>query len=212
MSSQPYSLLHSEIQEIESFLSEFYGFKLRHSVTEHLVHLKDISQFAGVDPGSGLASTWFVEEDGHVWVGVYIAEDLIRRIKHASPSHLITEKNLGDFLIIAEEISHFHFVLNRMDLNIATSKTEIEMQGEIDKWLIASHFLNRQYGVGHEELLFHLIFYRSRIAASEKNLYEEASKRAYHVIKNLIAHPIRDSRENLREMYFFGRSMRAKAG
>jgi len=188
------------LQSVENFLASFYRFEKLASVENHLLTSSDLNQFS--ENETKLGSTFFVEEQDEIWAGVYFNSDLIQRILEQSPFQKLNQENLNDFLVLTEEVSHFHFVLNRYDRQIPVSKTEIEMQGEIDKWLVSSHLLNHQSGKDHARVVFELLFNATKIVSADSEVYERASKLAFHAIKDIKDHKIQDMQEVLRELYF----------
>ena len=121
------------------------------------------------------------------------------------------------FTVAAEEISHFHYLLYHASRTRQVSQLELELQGDIDKFLL-TYFANFWKMESSEEIfdaLFELLFYRFRLAENlgpeERSRYLEANNLARRFIRKC-ATSLSDSEQRerifrqLRKFYRLGAS------
>jgi len=110
------------------------------------------------------------EEKDQVSLGVYLGELRLRRIERQG----LERTNLADFCTAAEEVSHFSYLLWSARNRRPVSLLDVELQGEIDKFLLASLYFSRK------EDLFQRIFERvsfdRRIQRLGRLRYREANR------------------------------------
>lgn len=214
------NIFRENLRFVETFLTSYYETKILSHVGDHLLDRNDLQDLIATNPAeksqkNSLASTWFIQDADQLWAGVFFDPMVVARLEKNSPLLEINSKNLNDFLIVAEEISHFHFVLNRFDRMLPVSKMEIEMQGEIDKLVVCSYLLLKQSGKDHIEQLFSLLFDSSKIYAPDAALYENSSRHAAMAFLKALKSAEKESsweringmREMLKDLYFLqGRS------
>jgi hypothetical protein len=95
-----------------------------------------------------------------------------------------TFSQLQAFSVAAEEVSHFHYVIHHAGAGRPVSHLELELQGDIDKFLL-SYFAYARAGKENDaffELLFEQLFYRFSLAQhlndEERERYLEANRLA----------------------------------
>lgn len=77
-------------------------------------------------------------QDDELEVGIFLDSEVRVHLSHLrrwNPSHWDLPK-LGAFAIAAEEVSHFNYFLHHRSMGRAVSQLELELQGEIDKFLL----------------------------------------------------------------------------
>lgn len=90
----------------------------------------------------------------------------------------------GAFAVAAEEVSHFNYFLHHQSLGRAVSQLELEVQGEIDKFLLSffsglTAVKESELGAKFELLLeqfFHRYHLVDNLSADQRARYEEASR------------------------------------
>lgn len=114
-------------------------------------------------------------------VGLFIAPDVLHTLKKYDPFACLGEQNLKAFLIAAEGVSHFVYLLKKTNENNPVTQLELELQAEIDKYLLTC-FL---FAFHHQKIptfFFSYLFEDLRWAASltleEKGRYIEANRLA----------------------------------
>lgn len=96
--------------------------------------------------------------------------------------------------VAAEEISHFHYLVYHFEIEKKVTQLELELQGEIDKFLLLFYTVHSaEAPAGSEALnvfqaLFEQLFYQfswaENLSAEQKDRYSQANAQAKTFIKN----------------------------
>ena len=91
--------------------------------------------------------------------------------------------NLGAFCTLTEEVSHFVYLLFCARSERSVTQLELELQGEVDKYLTAVFLLSQQnegaVSARLRELLFRHYRLEPRVSAEQAERYRAASDLAY---------------------------------
>ncbi len=71
------------------------------------------------------------EAAGELEVGLFIDPETLRRLEPG-----LADENLGEFLLAVEGVSHFVYVMERARAERPFSALELELQAEVDKYLL----------------------------------------------------------------------------
>ena len=131
--------LHGLLLETQRRLEALYAIEAQPSVVDFLVppHL------AHRYPGDG-SRTLVAQAGEDVSVGVLLAPDIEERLSARDPRVQLDESNLGAFCTATEEVSHFLYVLFCARFERSVTQLELELQGEVDKYLCAVFLLSLQ--------------------------------------------------------------------
>ena len=135
------------------------------------------------------ACVFLSQDDEYLDLGIYFHSDIIESCHHHNPLQELTQYNLDVLCCLAEEISHFHMILLHRHTKI--TRLDLELQGEIDKLLIASLLLFNQSGRFHLHPLIHIIFHNPHFS-NEDPVYVESNKMAAQFWKQAIANGLGD--------------------
>jgi hypothetical protein len=137
-----------------------------------LVHASD----DGIPVGSGCSSRealFIRHSDEGMELGLYLAPEIVAELEFHDPLD-----RLEAFACVAEGISHFHYVYDRAASGRSVSQLELELQGEVDKFLLI-HLLASARRGDLDRSLFDRQFaqhrYDPRLTAEELERYESAS-------------------------------------
>ena len=125
-----------------------------------------------------------LSEEDELTVAIYLHDQVLHNLYHYNPLLGLNENNIHDFCIMAEEVSHFLYTTWRADQQIQMTKLELELQAEIDKFVICTlycathgtHFNN----LSLKELLFENFRVEHNLPEESQNRYFLASKLALH--------------------------------
>jgi len=79
-----------------------------------------------------------------VGVGEGAGAGVTRRLSEADPRVRLDGDNLGPFATLTEEVSHFVYLMFCAGAERRITELELELQGEVDKYLTALAFLSLQ--------------------------------------------------------------------
>ena len=159
-------------REIEQNLAKFYSFEPLATVGDH-IFFSDESLSSDDNPSS-LAETVFSRNGDELLISVRFSSHL-ERIFANEPSPLVglSHRNLNAFAICTEEISHFHYLIDNAISETQSSRCELEIQGEFDKFIAAALTLQTQTGQPHMHALARLLFDHGK-AYRDRELYDRA--------------------------------------
>ncbi len=192
------------IQRIEDELASSYGFRIDVSASECLTQSEEALAMASAGDNRAILLLRQSPDQEELQLGLYFRPELMQILESHNPLERLDSSNLDAFCVAVEEVSHFHLVVNRAQAHQGVSRLELEWQGEIDKWLLAGAFLEKQTGDLHLPQLTRLIFDGSFCyTTQDQNLYEEAHRLAarycYKLLPFLQDCPARQRAEKLRE-------------
>jgi len=135
------------IQDIETLLATAYGFDPLVSASDHLVGNAEL-QSMNIDVHRR-AAVIFDDSNTELFIGLYLDGSISDQLSAKDPSRSLGTDNLDALCVLAEEVSHFHLILQRKFHSLSTHRVELEWQAEVDKLLVSSQFLYRQHGNPH---------------------------------------------------------------
>jgi len=172
------------LRRIDRAIKRLYNLEFAPSVERFLVSVPGSKR-----PGALLLSKPTDEES--LEMGIHLSAKILRTI-HQFPKGQWGEwpmEKLQAFSVVTEEISHFHYVRYHATQGRQISQLELELQGDIDKFLIA-YFTNSHLSKESEfEKLFEQFFskfkLRPGLTLEEEQRYVEANRLARRYILKL---------------------------
>jgi hypothetical protein len=145
--------------ETQRRLESFYALEPLAPVTDFLLPAADAARY----PGGG--SRVLVSEDGEgLAVAVVLAPEVTAQLAEADPRRRLHEGNLPAFCTLTEEVSHFVYLLFRARAACHVTQLELELQGEVDKYLSTVFLLSLQNEGAVSRHVRELLFRRYRLA------------------------------------------------
>jgi hypothetical protein len=164
--------------EVQRRLETLYALEPQAPVTEFLMAEEDA---AGL-PGGG--SRTLVSHDGdEIALGVVLEGAVRVHLARRDPRVQLDDTNLGPFCTLTEEVSHFVYLLFCARTERSVTQLELELQGEVDKYLTAAFLLSQQNEGAVSTRLRDLLFRHYRLgpglSAEQEERYRAASALAY---------------------------------
>jgi hypothetical protein len=75
------------------------------------------------------------EAEGEMSLGLFIDPEALENLAAHDPSHRLDDRNLGDFLLAVEGVSHLIYAVWCARTGRAVSQLELELQAEVDKYI-----------------------------------------------------------------------------
>ena len=154
------------------------------------------------------------DEDG-LALSVFLDSAMLSRLKDANPLQELQVNQLKDLWTVLEGISHFNYIAWRARKNRSVSLLELEMQGEVDKF-VSTFFLaldqeDSELAVNLHGWLFDDVRFNPRLSKDQRERYTTANNYAARFCHGLRKRLARDSREGLHELrHFYRLSQREK--
>jgi len=169
------------LQHFQTLLSELYGIEQHLDVLDFLV--TDQRFLAAVEEPAnarGAEEKLLIHQgDGELGLSLYLAPELLERLKDCDPRNRLGRRNFADFCTALEGISHFNYVVWNASADKAVTLHELEMQAEIDKYVGAMALLAGQPDSVLHDSLYDRLFADPRFAADlspeEQERYRSAS-------------------------------------
>jgi hypothetical protein len=133
-------------------------------------------------PGGG--SRTLVQHEGADVALAVVLEDVVHAdLSARDPRVRLDDRNLGPLCTLAEEVSHFVYLQFCATAERSVTQLELELQGEVDKYLTAAFLLSQQNDGALSTRLRELLFRHYRLlpglSAEQTERYRTASALAY---------------------------------
>jgi hypothetical protein len=179
--------------DVQRRLESLYALEPEAPVTEFVIGAEDASAW----PGDG-SRTLLRQKGECVSVGVVFAAEVPQGLRRKDPRVRLDRGNLGPFCTLTEEVSHFLYLLFCARSSRTVTELELELQGEVDKYLTAAFFLSLQnegaVSTGLRRLLFREYRLASGLSEERACRYHEASRLAFAYCGYLEAEYLRAKR------------------
>lgn len=179
--------------ETQRRLETLYALEPQAPVTDFLIPEEE----AGGYPGNG-SRTLISQTGDDIALGVVLARSIGEGLAKADPRVHLDTSNLGAFCTLTEEVSHFVYLLFCARSSRSVTLLELELQGEVDKYLSAAFLLSLQNEGVVSQRLRELLFRRYRLVDSlppeRAQRYRAASDLAFRYCGYLESNFLRPSR------------------
>ena len=121
------------------------------------------------------------QTSGELAVGLFIAPTILNTLHDHNPFSSFGKHNLNAFLIATEGVSHFVYLMKNANENNPVTQLELELQAEIDKYLLACFLFTFHHQTIPSSLfsyLFEEMRWHPALTREEKGRYQEANRLA----------------------------------
>lgn len=153
------------LQVLQHMLTDIYDVPLTHDIGEFL--LTDRSRLPPQMQASPADEQVLVSEDGDtLWINLFLESGLLQRLDSANPLEALHGGNIADYWTALEGVSHFVCVAWHAAHDRPVTLLELELQGEIDKYVSTFWLLRQQDPRRFPAELHYLLFERARVDAA----------------------------------------------
>jgi hypothetical protein len=173
---------------MQSCLTELYGLDLDYCVDDFLITDRTLARALGGVRRECDEELLIVEDEGSAEVSLYLERALVDRLERDDPVAALSHRNLADFLVAFEGVSHFTYFAFKASRDECVSLLELELQAEVDKFVAAAMLLGRQYDrlpAGLHDWLFAVPRLRSDLSDEEVERYDRANRYAARYCRRL---------------------------
>jgi hypothetical protein len=204
--------MSSTLASLQAALAEIYDLPATPDVADFL--MTDRAGLAQLDAARATDEQLIVAEDGDTLsLGLFIDAAVLARLARHDPYAALTGENLADYLTAAEGVSHFVYVAWNAGHDKPVTLLELELQAEIDKYVLCAWLLREQGAGRFPSELHRALFDRARVdpvaAGARAGLYRTASRYAGRFCRRIAQrfenHARSASRELLAELRRFYR-------
>jgi hypothetical protein len=162
---------------LQAALADIYDLPPTPDVADFL--MTDRGRLADLDARASDEQLIVAEDGDTVSLGLFIDATVLARLAQRDPYDALTGDNIADYLTAAEGVSHFVYVAWNAGHDKPVTLLELELQAEIDKYVLAAWLLREQGAGRFPRELHRALFERARVdvvAAGERaGLYRTAS-------------------------------------
>jgi hypothetical protein len=170
------------LNRLQRYLETIYEVRSGYQVTDFLINDPELARdIDDSETARELPEKLLIRKQGEetLNIALYLDPDLLRRLEENDPTCALHGENLHDFWVALEGISHFLYFTWNAGYERRVSLLEMELQGEVDKYILAAFlFYSQQQGAVPARLhqhLFHNVDYDSRLNAAELQRYRSAN-------------------------------------
>ena len=172
-------------------LERLYDVPVGCDLADYLITDRELARELHADPNAReVNEKLLVAENGaHMDVCLYLDSAVLARLRTLDPLVNLHHRNLSDFCLVVEGISHFLCLAWNARHDKSVTLLELEMQAEVDKFLAALHMLDIQGNSDvFDEVHRHLFEYArfdDKLDAENRERYRRASHYAGKYCKTL---------------------------
>jgi hypothetical protein len=185
--------LGSLLVDVQRRLEALYALERQAPVTEFLIPAEEAASY----PGGG-SRTLVTQKGDDVSLGVVLEDSVRAQLAAADPRVQLGGHNLDPFCVLAEEVSHFVYLAFCASAARQVTQLELELQGEVDKYLSSVFLLSLQNEGAVSPRLRELLFRHYRLAGhvtdEGRERYRAANELAYRYCGYLESRFLRPSR------------------
>jgi len=173
--------MSATLASLQGALTEIYDLPVTPDVREFLV--TDRAGLAAINGARASDEQLIIAEEGDTLsMALYIDAAVFERLECLDPFSGLTQHNLADYLTVAEGVSHFVYVAWNSGFDKPVSLLELELQAEVDKYVLCAWLLREQGAGRFPRELHRVLFERARVdpvaAGGRAGLYHAASNYA----------------------------------
>ncbi|MCG6976190.1 MAG: hypothetical protein LJE56_07230, partial [Acidiferrobacterales bacterium] len=129
------------LSDLQNTLQSIYEIETRYRVQDFVIH--DAALADSLDQSTNnraIPEKLLISEiDGDLHLSLYLDSRLLECLQTAGPTFRAEDPGIVDFWTVLEGVSHFLYVIHRAEFDHEFSLLELELQAEIDKFVIANH-------------------------------------------------------------------------
>ena len=191
------------LSRIQQGLQGIYELDIPHDVYDYLITSRELA--ACLDNGQSRRNTrekLLVHEDGEeLSLCLYLDQDIVKRFTDQTFLKQMDLTGIQDYCLALEGISHFVYLIWNATYDRSVTLMEMELQAEVDKYVMLTDHLERYSSVMAPGQLGHLLFqsarYHEDLSGEEQKRYRMANDFARRFCQRLEKRFLLNSRKDL---------------
>ena len=118
------------------------------------------------------------DDGGEVSLGLFVDQRALSNLAENDPTCRLDDKNLGDFLLAVEGVSHFVYLTWRAQNDHRVTALELELQAEVDKYVTCLLCGDRRRSAELRRRLFERFSFEPDLDDDERARYRTANSNA----------------------------------
>jgi hypothetical protein len=172
------------IAKLQRCLERLYDVSVSHDVEDFLIHDAGLTRQLETSLSARAIPEKLLlheTEDG-LDIALFLERELVERLRRDDPTERLHAGNLGDFLTALEGVSHFLYLVWSARYERRVSLLELELQAEIDKFILAAMLLARGRAgcvpAGLHQVLFDEVWLDPALDTDLRERYRDANRYA----------------------------------
>ena len=206
------------LQVVQDGIENIYNVSVQVKATDFLIGRNEVLQLVPPESSQDIPDELFLvspHPDGESCeVALFLDERLCHNLANNSPFESLNKSNVNDFCVAIEGVSHFVYYLYKSSQKQNISQLELELQAEIDKFVLLSFFLKSDgpQSVELMDLLFEGYDFLEHLNPKEFERYATASslarKYCYRLNQMIQSTSMTDVLEEVRRFYPLPKDMK----
>jgi hypothetical protein len=198
------------LDALQQQLSEIYQAAHAHDVRDYLITDPTLARVIGRDALlTNTEETLLVAQDEEgLSLSLFLDGELLARLESSNPLDNLRAESLDDLWKVLEGVSHFHCMVWKAMQDRTVSLLELELQGEVDKYvstmLLALGQSDRELSRRLHGWLFDNVRYHDALGEAEYERYRSANEyaaRFCHRLRRRLVHNAERALDELRDFY-----------
>jgi hypothetical protein len=181
------------LRQLQAELASLYETPLAYDVYDFLI--TDARLAAALTPSDAPQTNrerlLVSQDEDESRLSLYLDAEILATLERDDPMIALHDGNLQEFMLALEGVSHLNYLLWHAGQDSQVSLLEIELQGEVDKYVTAAKLIAHQHRGRIPHVLHHYLFeavrYAEDLSAEARNRYQEANyyaARYCHSLRN----------------------------
>ena len=136
------------LRRIQNHLERLYEINIEHDVEQFLItDAALVRQLDNSPQAREVPEKLLVHQEGEdLNISLYLDQTLVDHMEDEDPTESLHDGNLNAFWTVLEGVSHFLYLAWNAGYGRSVSLLELELQAEVDKFIVAALLLGRQRG------------------------------------------------------------------
>lgn len=191
------------LSQLQQGLQGVYELDITHDIYDYLITNSDLA--ACLNSGQSFRNArekLLVHEDKEgLNLSLYLDQDIVERFSDHAVFNRMDHSAIQDYCLALEGVSHFVYLIWNATYDRSVTLMEMELQAEIDKFVMLSGYLEQQSAVLTPGQLGHLLFqsavYHDDLSEEERRRYRMANYYAQKYCQQLEKRFLSNTRRDL---------------
>lgn len=171
---------NTPLSNMQSNIADLYETPIDFSVEDFLI--TDLARIGGLRDAQEVASDemlFVLETHDGMDISLFLDENVVNRLNDCDPEKPLGFKELSNYLMALEGVSHFQYLIWNAERQKSVTLFELELQAEVDKYILASMILAKQGNGNIPKDLYGYLFdaarFRSELKPNVASRYRDAN-------------------------------------
>ena len=130
-------------------LEAIYEFQVEQRINDYLTTDQKFVAEITRSERSAREQVLLQQEGDDYWLSLYLDEQVYNNFSHPSVPESMCHQQAGDFCLAVEGVSHFLYLCWNANFEREVTKLELELQAEVDKYLLLLEYATTDSGLVH---------------------------------------------------------------